>query len=252
MLRFREARDAGAIPFTVQGPENGACLDTGRTIGWEIADQAEACGRRDLDRAIAVQVGGGAFAALPRCRPRSRMSDSTRSRPRVAHPSPRHGNESLSTSTNPSGTGRTMMRPWPDPKSARRRHPRRRDVRLDRRSSKRWSSRGGRPIVAPETDIVLRANELATAAGYSRQPYRLGRPGGCARRLPRARPSGSHHRRDDRRLARRSRRATRCLTPCGTWCAWHAERAWTRSELGQVVGFDVRLSSKLGCRPSPR
>ena len=61
MLRFREARSAGAIPFTVQGPENGLCLDGGRTIGWEIADQARAAGV-DLDRVV-VQVGGGAFAA---------------------------------------------------------------------------------------------------------------------------------------------------------------------------------------------
>ena len=27
----------GAIPFTVQGPENAWCLDGGRTIGWEMA-----------------------------------------------------------------------------------------------------------------------------------------------------------------------------------------------------------------------
>ena len=37
VLRFREAVDAGALPFTVQGPENALCLDGGRTIGWEMA-----------------------------------------------------------------------------------------------------------------------------------------------------------------------------------------------------------------------
>lgn len=58
--RFREAVAAGAVPFSVQGPENALCLDGGRTIGWEIADAAAAAGVA-LDGAF-VQVGGGAFA----------------------------------------------------------------------------------------------------------------------------------------------------------------------------------------------
>ena len=62
MLRFREAVDGGAIPFTVQGPENALCLDGGRTIGWEIAERLDADEPHRLD-AIFVQVGGGAFAA---------------------------------------------------------------------------------------------------------------------------------------------------------------------------------------------
>jgi threonine synthase len=62
VLRFREAVAAGAIPFSVQGPENALCLDGGRTIGWEIADQIRASGSPSLD-AVFVQVGGGAFAA---------------------------------------------------------------------------------------------------------------------------------------------------------------------------------------------
>ena len=57
VLRFREAVAAGAMPFSVQGPENALCLDGGRTIGWELADAGA-----DLDRVL-VQVGGGAFAA---------------------------------------------------------------------------------------------------------------------------------------------------------------------------------------------
>lgn len=63
--RFREAVAAGAVPFSVQGPENAWCLDGGRTIGWELLTQhaaAAATGGRALDRVI-VQVGGGAFAA---------------------------------------------------------------------------------------------------------------------------------------------------------------------------------------------
>lgn len=54
---FRAAVRDGAIPFSVQGPENGLCLDGGRTIGWELAEQMAAPAR------VVIQVGGGAFAA---------------------------------------------------------------------------------------------------------------------------------------------------------------------------------------------
>lgn len=60
--RFREAVATGSIPFSVQGPENALCLDGGRTIGWEIAEQLRARDVSALD-AVYVQVGGGAFAA---------------------------------------------------------------------------------------------------------------------------------------------------------------------------------------------
>ena len=61
--RFREAVAGGAVPFSVQGPENAWCLDGGRTIGWEMAwHMAEVEGGKPLDR-VFVQVGGGAFAA---------------------------------------------------------------------------------------------------------------------------------------------------------------------------------------------
>jgi threonine synthase len=52
--RFREAIRRGAIPFSVQGPENAWCLDGGRTIGWEMSTA-----RPDH---LFVQVGGGALA----------------------------------------------------------------------------------------------------------------------------------------------------------------------------------------------
>jgi threonine synthase len=58
IFRFREAVEGGAIPFSVQGPENALCLDLGRSLAWEIAAQSAAT---PLDR-IFVQVGGGAFA----------------------------------------------------------------------------------------------------------------------------------------------------------------------------------------------
>ena len=62
VLRFREAVNNGSIPFSVQGPENALCLDGGRTIGWEMAQQFAQENIASLD-AVFVQVGGGAFAA---------------------------------------------------------------------------------------------------------------------------------------------------------------------------------------------
>ncbi len=62
VLRFREAVASGSVPFSVQGPENALCLDGGRTIGWEIAEQLRARGVTSL-QAVYAQVGGGAFAA---------------------------------------------------------------------------------------------------------------------------------------------------------------------------------------------
>jgi threonine synthase len=54
--RFGEALAAGATAFSVQGTDTPAAFDGGRTLGWELADQAP-----DLD-AVYVQVGGGALA----------------------------------------------------------------------------------------------------------------------------------------------------------------------------------------------
>ena len=55
--RFREAVSAGAVPFGCQGPDNGYTIDGGRTLGYELAEQAP-----DIDR-VYIQVGGGALAA---------------------------------------------------------------------------------------------------------------------------------------------------------------------------------------------
>ena len=55
-LRFREAVRAGAVPFGCQGPDNGYTIDGGRTLGYELAEQA-----LDINR-VYVQVGGGALA----------------------------------------------------------------------------------------------------------------------------------------------------------------------------------------------
>ncbi|MCY4257600.1 MAG: PLP-dependent lyase/thiolase [bacterium] len=55
--RFRQAVEAGAVPFGCQGPDNGYTYDGGRTLGYELAEQAP-----DTER-VYVQVGGGALAA---------------------------------------------------------------------------------------------------------------------------------------------------------------------------------------------
>ncbi|MXW42181.1 MAG: PLP-dependent lyase/thiolase [Acidimicrobiia bacterium] len=55
--RFRQATQAGAVPFGCQGPDNGYTFDGGRTLGYELAEQAP-----DIEQ-IYVQVGGGALAS---------------------------------------------------------------------------------------------------------------------------------------------------------------------------------------------
>jgi len=55
-LRFREAVEAGAQAFSVQGTDTPTTFDGGRTLGWELADQLP-----EID-ALYIQVGGGALA----------------------------------------------------------------------------------------------------------------------------------------------------------------------------------------------
>ncbi len=60
IARYRERIAAGALPFTVQGPENGLVVEGGSTLAYEIAEVA-AERELKLDR-VFVQVGGGALA----------------------------------------------------------------------------------------------------------------------------------------------------------------------------------------------
>lgn len=164
MLRFREARDAGAIPFTVQGMENAYCLDGGRTLGWELADQAAAAGV-ELAR-VMVQVGGGAFAACVGAGlgPGVRLDTV-----QAAGCAPLHVAWSRSADfDSPERHWPEIMTPWPDPTSLA-------DGIVDDETYD-WiadvhamSVSGGRPIVTLESDIE-RAHELATAAGYRVSP----------------------------------------------------------------------------------
>jgi threonine synthase len=60
-LRFREAVSAGAIPFGVQGTENGLAVEGGRTLAFEMAEYFRSTG--EVLDALFVQVGGGALAS---------------------------------------------------------------------------------------------------------------------------------------------------------------------------------------------
>ena len=164
MFRFREAVEGGSIPFTVQGPENALCLDTGRTIGWEVTAQMAAEGGRPLDRAFA-QVGGGAFAACIG----SAFLDSAES-PKL-HAVQADGCAPLARAWE-RAVGRSdlarhwadLMTVWPGPHSAA-------DGILDDETYD-WlgvfdalTRSGGSPVVAPEEQI-LSAHRMAVAAGF--------------------------------------------------------------------------------------
>ncbi len=59
-LRFLEAVDDGATPFSVQGTVTPSTIDGGRTLGWEAAEQlADAGASGPLH--VFLQVGGGAM-----------------------------------------------------------------------------------------------------------------------------------------------------------------------------------------------
>ncbi|HTN52781.1 MAG TPA: pyridoxal-phosphate dependent enzyme [Anaeromyxobacter sp.] len=60
-LRFREAVGQGALPFGVQGTENGLAIEGGRTLAFELAEQLRDAGAPP--DALFVQVGGGALAS---------------------------------------------------------------------------------------------------------------------------------------------------------------------------------------------
>ena len=167
MFRFREAVANGAIPFTVQGPENVLCLDGGRSIGWEIAEQfAEAQRGDDSLDAVFVQVGGGAFASSVA----AGLSE-------VGHPGPlmavqTAGCAPLARAWERGATVDSVwsevMTPWPDPASIA-------DGILDDETYD-WigvvgamRQTGGQPVVALETSIE-QAWHLARRVGLNVSP----------------------------------------------------------------------------------
>ena len=61
VLRFRESVAQGAIPFGVQGTENGLAIEGGHTLAFEMAEEFSRLG--GAPDALFVQVGGGALAS---------------------------------------------------------------------------------------------------------------------------------------------------------------------------------------------
>jgi threonine synthase len=153
VLRFREAVAHGAVPFSVQGPENALSLDGGRTIGWEMAAV-------ELDRTV-VQVGGGALAA---CTGWGLGPDVRLDAVQTAGCAPlaRALDRAVSVD-DPAAHWVELMTPWADPHSAA-------DGILDDETYDWLGVRdvltrsGGRALVVPETAIVA-AHELGVATG---------------------------------------------------------------------------------------
>jgi len=58
--RLRRALTEGALPFTCQGNENGLAIESGFTLGYELAEAMT--GGPPLDHLV-IQVGGGALAS---------------------------------------------------------------------------------------------------------------------------------------------------------------------------------------------
>jgi len=188
MLRFREAVAAGAVPFTVQGPENALALDGGRSIGWEIGEQL---GAATLDRTF-VQVGGGALATClgsglrdvvdgarivavqaEGCAPLARAWD-------------RAGDDVADGPAALAGQWAELMTPWPDPHSLA-------DGILDDETYD-WlgvfaviGPDGERPVVVTESDIV-EANRLAREAGFDVSPTGSAGLGGVLATIDAIRP----------------------------------------------------------------
>lgn len=61
-LRFLEAVEAGATPFSVQSTVTATTIDGGRTLGWETAEQLGNAGVEGPMR-VMLQIGGGAMAS---------------------------------------------------------------------------------------------------------------------------------------------------------------------------------------------
>ncbi|MGB0113672.1 MAG: PLP-dependent lyase/thiolase [Ilumatobacteraceae bacterium] len=173
MLRFRDAVAAGAIPFTVQGPENALALDGGRTIGWEICAQAGHASATPIDR-VFVQVGGGAFAAClgaamnSACRGARLVPVQAEGCAPLARAWDRAGMDvelgvaALATQWD------ELMTPWSDPQSLA-------DGILDDETYD-WlgvfgalERSGSAPVVASEADIAA-AHVLARSAGFDASP----------------------------------------------------------------------------------
>ena len=59
---FRDAVANGAVPFSVQGSDNGLALEGGRTLAWEVVTQFQEASS-PLPDSVTIQVGGGALGS---------------------------------------------------------------------------------------------------------------------------------------------------------------------------------------------
>ncbi|HEY3483868.1 MAG TPA: PLP-dependent lyase/thiolase, partial [Ilumatobacteraceae bacterium] len=155
MHRFREAVDAGAVPFSVQGPENAWCLDGGRTLGWEMVQEAP--------DEVFVQVGGGALASCVG----AALGADVRLRPvQAAGCAPlARAVDRAARLADPEQHWAEVMTPWSQPASLA-------DGILDDETYD-WigvlqalRASGGSPVVTTEADIA-EAHRLAHAAGFA-------------------------------------------------------------------------------------
>jgi threonine synthase len=160
MAGFRSSVDAGAVPFSVQGPVNAWCLDGGRTIGWEMAEVGAPVSE------LVVQVGGGALASCAAqglggsvsllavqaegCAPLDRAVTAVGDDP------------------DPASRWEEVMTPWQEPRSLA-------DGILDDETYD-WLAvleamrvSGGRPVVVSEASVV-EAVEVARSAGLRVSP----------------------------------------------------------------------------------
>ena len=169
VLRFREAVDAGAVPFSVQGPENALCLDGGRTIGWEMSEIPDTDVPSQAPDRVFVQVGGGAFAACVGAAFRAAGVHP------IVHAVQAEGCAPLALAwdrargdDHPERRWAEIMTPWPGPHSIA-------DGILDDETYdwigvfEAMRDCGGSPVVASE-ELIVRAHELASATGISVSP----------------------------------------------------------------------------------
>ena len=158
--RFREAVAQGAIPFGVQGTENGLAIEGGRTLAFEVAEAFAAAGgfMRSSSRSAAARPGERAGARVRNRQTAWRRFDSAQvdSGPdrglrttgaRVGQTGwPRSRRSGASSLAFHVGLGNAADKP-------RQRYPRRRDLRLvgrGRRHAREWraASDCGRAAVA--------------------------------------------------------------------------------------------------------
>ena len=113
--RFREAVDAGAVPFRVQGPENALCLDGGRTIGWEMmSPDSTGPARRSTASSSRSEAERSPRASARPLGPPASIRRSTPCRPRCA---PWRGRGAGQAPTITGARWAELMTPWPGPHS---------------------------------------------------------------------------------------------------------------------------------------